>query len=157
MWRKFRPWYSWIDCYFYLFVYSIASVTVPILLLHAEDDFTVPHELGELVSTRAFHILLIPYFMQVSVLSSTIQPLCIKLWANKIVYVKFLSQFHIVYICPENKSKIFKSERFWNLRDVFSDFTQTLTAHINYESIEFQRTNSTAWCREALLFLKHKT
>ena len=41
------------------FTFSIASVTVPILLLHAEDDFTIPHELCELV--RIFYVYINRY------------------------------------------------------------------------------------------------
>lgn len=119
--KKFRPCYSCNDQYFYLFINSIASVTVPILLLHAEDDFTVPHELGELVSTRAFQILQIIYLMRVPVLGSMIQP-CIKSRANKIANLR---DFKIceMYFAILRKHK--------------------LHAHINYESIQFQRTNST--------------
>lgn len=57
---RFLPWFDWaivsaldrIGLHFKTDEH-IASVTVPILLLHAEDDFTVPHELGELLHAEA--------------------------------------------------------------------------------------------------------
>lgn len=57
---RFLPWFDWavlsaldrIGLHFKSDE-NIASVTVPILLLHAEDDFTIPHELGELLHEEA--------------------------------------------------------------------------------------------------------
>lgn len=60
-------------------------------------------------------------FLILRVFNSAFQLFCIILQEYKIISTNFLSQFHLVYIFPKNKSGILKS-----MRCAFCDFTQIL-------------------------------